>query len=107
MPLLLEQKSFMGLAHQRVSGLVFLGCPGACIVFARKFFKEGKNGLAWYCILTCAAMFAAFILAGIGFARASESLVGIAGVFQRLSITIGLGWIAVMSWRLRRAFLWS
>lgn len=98
LPLLLKQESTNGLLHQRFSGFAFLGLPIACLVFRRKFKKEGKKKWAGYCLFSCIGMFSIFIVAGIGFARAVENLAAIAGVFQRLSIIIGLTWIAVLSW---------
>ena len=41
-------------------------------------------------------MFVAFVLAGIGF-RQNPSLVSVAGVFQRLSITIGWSWMTLLA----------
>jgi hypothetical protein len=41
-------------------------------------------------------MLATFVLAAIGFSQ-NPSLVNFAGVFQRLSIIIGLTWIALLA----------
>jgi hypothetical protein len=44
-------------------------------------------------------MLVTFVLAGVGFSQ-NPSLVSFAGVFQRLSIIIGLTWLALLAFRL-------
>jgi hypothetical protein len=46
-------------------------------------------------------MLAAFVLAAIGF-KQDPSLVGVAGVFQRLSIAFCFLWISLLSLRVLR-----
>ena len=98
-PLILAQYSISGHMHNLFSLLLFAGLPTACFVFCRRFAKLGEHGWAIYSILTGLGMLVTFVLAGVGFSQ-NPSLVGIAGVFQRLSIAIGLGWVSFLAFRL-------
>ncbi len=80
---------------------VFLGLPIACFVFSRRFARLGERGWAIYSLLAGIAMFATFVLAGMGFQQ-SPGFTEIAGVFQRLSIIIGFSWIAFLALHLLR-----
>jgi hypothetical protein len=98
-PLILAQYSVHGQLHNLFSALLFVGLPAACFVFCRRFATLGERGWALYSILTGLAMLVTFVLAGMGFAQ-NPSLVNFAGVFQRLSIAIGLIWIALLAFQL-------
>lgn len=98
-PLLLAQYSLHGNLHNLFSVLLFLGLPVACFVFCRRFATSDERGWAIYSLLAGIGMLVMFVLAAIGFMQ-NPSLVGIAGVFQRLSIIIGLTWIALVAIRL-------
>ena len=98
-PLVLAQYSAHGHLHDLFSLLLFVGLPTACFVFCRRFATVGERGWAVYSILTGLGMLVTFVLAGMGFTQ-NPSLVHFAGVFQRLSIIIGLTWIALLALRL-------
>jgi hypothetical protein len=49
-----------GLLHFVCGGIGFYALIAACFVFARRFFKQGHKGLAWYSMLTGLGFFAAF-----------------------------------------------
>jgi hypothetical protein len=98
-PLILAQYSVHGNLHNLFSALLFVGLPAACFVFCRRFVTLGERGWALYSILSGLAMLVTFVLAGIGFTQ-NPSLVNFAGVFQRLSIAIGLIWIALLAFQL-------
>ncbi len=98
-PLVLAQYSVHGHLHDLFSLLLFVGLPAACFVFCRRFATLGERGWAVYSILTGLGMLVTFVLAGMGFTQ-NPSLVNFAGVFQRLSIIIGLTWIALLAFRL-------
>ena len=98
-PLVLAQYSFHGHLHDLFSLLFFVGLPAACFVFCRRFATLGERGWAVYSILTGLGILVTFVLAAIGFDQ-NPSLVNFAGVFQRLSIIIGLTWIALLAFRL-------
>ncbi len=71
----------------------------ACFVFCRRFATVGERGWAVYSLLAGLGMLVTFVLAAVGFDQ-NPSLVHFAGVFQRLSIIIGLTWIALLAFRL-------
>jgi hypothetical protein len=98
-PLVLAQYSVHGNLHNLFSALLFVGLPAACFVFCRRFATLGERGWALYSILSGFAMLVTFVLAGIGFTQ-NPSLVNFAGVFQRLSIAIGMIWIALLAFYL-------
>jgi len=96
-PLALAQFSVHGHLHDAFSLLLFLGLPLACFVLCRRFFKVGKRGWAVYSLLAGIGMLVAFALASQGFTHKATNLVAVAGVFQRLSIAIGLTWVAALA----------
>lgn len=98
-PLVLAQYTLHGHLHDFFSVLLFIGLPAACFVFCRRFATLGERGWAIYSILAGLAMLLTFVLAGLGFTQ-NPSLVNVAGVFQRLSIIIGLTWIALLAFHL-------
>ena len=98
-PLVLAQYSVHGHLHDVFSLLLFVGVPSACFVLGRRFALLGERGWAVYSILTGLGMLVTFVLAGMGFTH-KPSLVTFAGVLQRLSITSGLTWIALLALRL-------
>jgi Protein of unknown function (DUF998) len=89
------------LLHNLCGVPVFFGLPIACFVFSRLFVGLGKRGWAAYSALTGLAMLATFILAAMGFGG-RPGLVDFAGVFQRLSITIGWTWATLLAIHLLR-----
>jgi hypothetical membrane protein len=100
-PLILAQYSTHGHLHDFFSLLFFAGLPIACFVFCRRFATAGEPGWAIYSILSALGMLAAFVLASMGFTQ-NPGFVNFAGLFQRLSISIGLIWIALMAIRFMR-----
>ena len=85
-----------GRLHDLLGLPVFLGLPIACFVFSRVFARLGERGWAIYSALSGFLMFVAFVLAGMGFSQ-NQSLVNVAGGFQRLSITIGWNWMTLLA----------
>jgi hypothetical protein len=94
-------RSQHGRLHDLFGIPVFLGLPLACFVLSRWFARLGKRGWAIYSALAGSGMFVTFVLAGMGF-RQTPGFVDFAGVFQRLSITIGWTWIALLAVHLLR-----
>jgi Protein of unknown function (DUF998) len=84
--------SWHDLIHGLASILVFVGLPIAMLIMWRRFSLEGGRW-ALYALLSAIGMVAAFMSA---FAFAD-----ILGVLQRVSIVIGFGWVARVSWRFR------
>jgi hypothetical protein len=100
-PLILAQHSVHGHLHDTFSILVFLCLPAACFVLRRRFVATGERGWATYSAVTGIAMFMTFVFAGMGF-KQFLGFVDFAGVFQRLSITIGWTWMTLLALHLLR-----
>ena len=75
------------------------GVPIASFVFCRRFATFGEHGWALYSLLSGLGILAFFVLAAIGFDQ-NAALVPVAGVFQRLSISLGLIWVALLALRI-------
>ena len=92
-----------GTAHNLAAVPVFLGLPAAALACGWRSGRSGHRGFACYSAGSASAMLAAMALAGAGFGQ-SPRLVSLGGLFQRVSIISGFGWLAVLSARvLRRA----
>ena len=59
----------------------------------------GFGGI-WSLIAAMAVFFACFVIAAIGFNQ-YRTLMPFAGLWQRLALIIGLGWLGLLSWRVR------
>ncbi len=101
MPVLLGPDSLRGYLHELFSLLIFVGLPVACFVLRHRFLVTGESGWAAYCTFTGIAMLATFVLASIGF-KQKANLVDFAGVYQRLSITLGCIWITLLALHLTK-----
>ena len=93
--------SWHATVHYVAALLVFAGLPAAAFVLARRFRAEGNRGWATYSMLTAVGMLAAYVLAISG-PMGADALLGVAGVLQRVSAVIGLGWVGQLAWRLWR-----
>lgn len=96
-PLVPAVRTINGRLHDLFSLPVFTALPAACFVFARRFAKSSQRGWAAYSICAGLGMFAFFVLAGMGF-KQYQGFSDIAGVFQRLSIIVGLSWISILTY---------
>jgi hypothetical membrane protein len=85
-----------GVLHDLFSTLVFLGLPVACFVFGSWFAARGKRGWATYSVFTGVVFLGAFILSSAGFGQA-ERLVDLAGLFQRVTLIVGFGWLTLLA----------
>jgi hypothetical membrane protein len=90
-----------GIAHDLASTPVFTALPAAMLVMARRFFRSGRRGWAGYSLISAPVFFACFVLAGLGFNQ-NPVLVPFGGLFQRLALVIGLGWLAALAIHLRQ-----
>ena len=93
-----EKKSPLGAAHDLFGVPVFLGIPAAA-------FVEAKSGRGRWRLASAAAgtgMLAFFGIAGAGFVQ-RPSLTRFAGVYQRISLGIGLGWVTALMVRAHRS----
>jgi hypothetical protein len=82
-----------GVLHDLSSTLVFLGLPVACFVFSRWLI---------YSAVTAVVFLGAFILSSAGFGQA-EGLVDLAGLFQRVTLIVGFGWLTLLAVRFLRS----
>jgi hypothetical protein len=82
--------------HDVFSAPVFLGLPVAALSWARAFHRQGSRRWALYSLCCAAAMVVTFVLAAAGFAR-TPALVDYGGLLQRVSVTIGTGWLTTVA----------
>ncbi|MFE3450653.1 DUF998 domain-containing protein [Nonomuraea sp. NPDC059194] len=92
-----------GTLHDLFSMLVFAGLPAACLVYGRRFAGWGRPGWAAYSIATGVVFLIGFVIAGAGFSGA-EGLTDVAGLFQRLTLVVGLAWVAFLDSGLRTVY---
>jgi Protein of unknown function (DUF998) len=88
----LGPSGWMQSANFLVAGLLTL----AFFVFCRRFAAWGERAWAVYSALTGVVFTVAFVLASVGFGQA-ESLVGLAGLFQRIAVAAGFGWLTLLA----------
>ena len=91
-----------GMLHDLCSTPVFLALPVACLVMGRRLGRWGANRMRVYSIITALLSWTLFVLAGAGFDGAVPSLVPIGGLWQRLCLIVGFGWLAALAIWLRR-----
>lgn len=97
------QYSVPGRLHRLFSALVFLGLPAACFVFARFFARRGARRWANYSVATGVAFLVLFVVTSAGFAQV-PGLVDYAGLFQRITLTVGWAWLTLLAlWHIRYA----
>lgn len=76
--------------------------PGFLALAAAQLVLAWRQGRAWavYSTVSAVAYLILFFLAGAGFSQ-TQSLVDLAGLFQRLTVIIGWTWLAALAWRMR------
>jgi hypothetical protein len=86
-----------GALHDGFSLPAFLALAAVQVVLSR------GQGWKWltYSLLSATAFLVAFLLASSGFSQ-TASLVDVAGLFQRVAVTIGWAWTAVLALRVLR-----
>jgi hypothetical membrane protein len=94
--------STQGVLHDLFSAPVFLGLPVAFFVFSRWFAARGERGWVTYSAVTGVVFVSAFILSSAGFGQ-TEGLVEVAGLFQRVTLIVGFGWLTLLAVRFLRA----
>jgi hypothetical protein len=90
-----------GALHDIASLPTFLGIPIAAFCFARAFRRAGEPAWAAGSAAAGAAMVVFFVLASQGFAQ-NASLVGYGGLYQRVAVLFGLGWLTALHLRQRQ-----
>jgi hypothetical membrane protein len=96
-----ESRSVSAAAHDRFSALFFVGLPAACLVLARHFARSGNRRWAIYSATTAALFALAFVLASVGFSQV-ETMVAFGGLFQRIALLVGEGWLTLLALHLLR-----
>lgn len=98
----LEHYSTSGALHDFAFSLpAFLALPAACFVFARRFAVRRQAGWMTYSIVSGSVFVVGFLLTSIGFDQA-DGLVAVAGLLQRLTVTVGWAWLTVLAVHLVR-----
>lgn len=89
--------SWHGAIHDLAFSLPgFVALAAACFVFCRWFAGRGDRRWAVYSALTGLVFSVSFILASAGFGQA-EDLVHLAGLFQRVAVAVGFGWLTLLA----------
>jgi hypothetical membrane protein len=88
--------SWHGALHDIFSLLAFVALAAACFVFNRRFAAWGERGWAIYSAASGLVFAVAFVLSSAGFGQA-EGLVDLAGLFQRVAVTVGFGWLTLIA----------
>jgi hypothetical protein len=94
----LARHTWHGALHDLFSLPGFVALAAACFVYGRRFAAQDKRGWAIYSTASGVVFVGAFILASAGFAQ-TEGLVNLAGLFQRVAVTVGFGWLTLLAIR--------
>jgi hypothetical protein len=89
-----------GLLHNLCPVPIFVGVPIAGFASAATAVRGGDYRWARYSAGSSLVMVASFVIFGRAFGGAS-GLAGKGGIFQRISIASGFGWLTVLSLRAR------
>lgn len=83
--------------HDLASSLPgFAALSAACFVFSRWYAAWGERGWAVYSALTGLIFTGVFVLASAGFGQ-TEGQVDLAGLFQRVAVAVGFGWLTLLA----------
>lgn len=97
----ITEPSRVGTVHTLFGIPIFLGLPAAALLQGWRSWRAGQRGLGLYGAGTAVVMLAAMASAGAGFGQSSR-LVGLGGLFQRVAIITGFGWLTAVFARTRR-----
>lgn len=89
------EHSATGKMHDSAALPIFLGIPTGAFVYAWRFQRGGHRGWALYSGATSIVMVVTTGLFGAGFAQ-NAGLVDVAGLFQRLAIVTGFGFLCAL-----------
>lgn len=95
-----------GSLHNLCAIPIFAGIPVAALICATSAARRREYRWASYSAGSAIAMTGAFVLFGAAFGGVGR-LAGRGGVFQRVSITTGFGWLSALSLRTLSAILLS
>jgi hypothetical membrane protein len=91
-----------GILHALFTIVGFYALSAASLVFARYFMKRHERGWAIYSLSSGLGTLIAFFAAAKGIQEA-EGFVELGGLFQRIAIVMGLGWVTLHAVKLLRA----
>lgn len=94
-PAMLIPPTVIGSLHLLFASFIF-GLPMACFLLARLFAAQGEHNWALYSGATAIAFIILYLIGMAGFLQV-EGLVNYAGLFQRISTTIGLAWMTLLA----------
>ncbi len=90
-----------GILHRFFAGSTFFLLPASSFVMACQFCKWEEKGWAIYSVISgIGALFFFFLLANA--IEQSHGSIGYAGLYERISIVIGLGWLSILAMKLLR-----
>jgi hypothetical protein len=93
--------SWHGALHDLFSFAAFVALSVACFVFGSWFAARSERGWAIYSAITGVVFAVAFVLSSAGFGQI-EGFVDLAGLFQRIAVIIGFGWLTLLAVHLLR-----
>ncbi len=96
-----ERPTLHAALHDAFGLVVFGALAGACAAFARQFAAAGRRGWALYSGASGLLVALGVGMFGRGFGGA-EPLARVGGLVQRLTITIGWGWLMALAVHLLR-----
>jgi hypothetical membrane protein len=82
-------------AHDTTSLIAFLALAAAYVVFGRRFAEQGRRGRVVYTAGTAVIFVGALGVSSLGFAQ-NSTVVGVAGLFQRIMIIVGWAWLTLL-----------
>jgi hypothetical protein len=95
-PVVPTEFTVLGRLHRVFSALVFLGIPFACFSSARWFSSQDKSSWVTYSQASAWAFLGSFVVTTIAFLGVG-GLDQIAGLLQRLTLTIGWTWVTLFA----------
>lgn len=93
-PAILLPPTVIGSLHVFFASFIF-GLPMACLVLARLFAAQREHNWAIYSTVTAIAFIIIYMIGMAGFLQV-DRLVNYAGLYQRISTTIGLAWMTLL-----------
>ena len=100
-PMVLPKPTATGGLHYLFSTPVFTALPAAACVVGYRFATSGRRLWAVYSVATAVAFLTAFALTSVAFGQ-DPTLMPIGGLLQRLTLVIGLAWLAALAAHLLR-----
>jgi hypothetical membrane protein len=88
--------SWHGALHHLFSLFAFVALGTSCFAFGRRFAERRERGWAIYWVVSGIVFVVAFVLSSVGFGQAA-GLVDLAGLFQRVAVIVGFGWLTLLA----------